>query len=216
MQKIIYETVKTILEETPFVSFEADDEAMTFTCNQFDNPIVLAITSYCYLIDCEKKNDPNQIVHVINVGFYENVDPYEDDAMVGFLYCKKRTLEEVVQYNINKAKEIKKIVDNLHVVLNTIRMNFFTESIICQINDTDGCGFMTRDDLGVNNSSLHNWWTCYSILDNGKFFVKNYGYGHKFLSHKCYNRDDLMKLDLLNFCRENLRNKEVFLKTGAY
>ena len=34
MQKIIYEAVKTILEETPFVSFEVDDEAMTFTCNK--------------------------------------------------------------------------------------------------------------------------------------------------------------------------------------
>ena len=215
MQKIIYEAVKTILEETPFVSFEADDEAMTFTCNQFDNPIVLAITKYRDHLNCENI-DPYQIYHVINVGYFEKVDPYEEDARMRFRWCKERTFEEVVQHKINKAKEMKKIVDNLHVVLNTIRMNFFTESIRCRISNIDGCGFLTRDVLGVNNSCLHNGWTCYSILDNGMFFVEYYGYKYNFFSHKRYNHDDLMKLDLLNFCRKNLRNKEIFLKTGAY
>lgn len=45
MQNIIYKLTKDILEETPFVSFKADDKAMTFTCNQFDQPIVLAIVN---------------------------------------------------------------------------------------------------------------------------------------------------------------------------
>jgi hypothetical protein len=45
MQNIIYNLTKDILEETPFVSFEADDKAMTFTCNSFDRPIVLNITN---------------------------------------------------------------------------------------------------------------------------------------------------------------------------
>ena len=215
MQKLIYETVKTILEETPFVSFEADDEAMTFTCNQFDNPIVLAITKHRNISDCEKKNDPNQLVHVINVGSFENIDPYEEDTRMRFRWCKKRTLEEVVQHNIKKVKGMKKIVDNLQFILNTIRMNFFTESIIGRIDDINGCSFMTRDVLGVNRSSLHNGLTCYSILDNGMFFVEYYGYKYNFFSHKRYNHDDLMELDLLNFCRKNLRNKEIFLKTGA-
>ena len=189
---------------------------MTFTCNQFDNPIVLAITKYRNISDCEKI-DPYQIYHTINVGLFWNVDPYEEDARARFLYCKKRTLDEVVQHNIKKTKEMGKIVDDLHVVLNTIRTNFFTESIICQISNTNGCGFMTRDDLGINNSSLHDGWTCYSF-NGGMFFVEYYGYGYRydFFSHKCYNRDDLMKLDLLNFYRENWHDEKIFYKSKAY
>ena len=216
MQKLIYNLVKDILEETPFVSFEANDEAMTFTCNQFDNPIMLAITKHRTFSDCEKKSDPNQLVHVINVGSFENIDPYEEDAEKRFRWCRKRDLEEVVLHNIKRVKGMKKIVDNLHIILNTIRMNFFTESIICRIDDIHGCSFMTHDVLGDNNSSLNNGWTCYSVLDNGMFSVEYYGYRYNFFSHKRYNQDELMKFDPLNFCRENLRDEEIFKKIEAY
>ena len=186
MQKLIYETVKTILEETPFVSFEANDEAMTFTCNQFDRPIVLAInnTKSRNIFALEKTN-PDQILHVIHT--------------------------EVTSIFKVKGVDMEKIEPKLRVLLNTIRMNFLRESIHCIITDVDTCYFVERCVPRVMHG-LGEIYTYYVVRDTGELGITNRGWEHNFSTPEFYCDEDLMELDVINFFRENMYNEEIFTK----
>ena len=180
---------------------------------QFDQPIVLAITNRDAIFDYEKI-DPNQIDHVIDVGYIGGIIPYEDRLTL----LKKRhrstretlSLEEVTEYHCFKVERIEALVLKLRVLLNTIRMNFLTESIHCRINDDDDCYFVTRsipkdpEDYAVYGEC----YTYYNFSDNGGFTIENYDHGCTYYSKTYY--DNLCEIDILNFCRENKYNKEIF------
>lgn len=216
MQKIIYTLVKDILEEaTPFVSFEVDDAAMTFTCNQFDNPIVLAITGTENIFDCEK-SDPNQIVHVINTYNVGRVFPYEDHLSMLKKHYRSRgetrkapSLKKVTKRHGIKVECIEAIMPKLPVILNTIKMNFLSESTYCRIDDREFY-FVRRSipDAPEYFKILGETQTFYRLSDGGRITIVNYDTECTLFSKSHY--ENPCEMDILKFCDENMFDENIF------
>ena len=176
MQKIIYEEVKTILEETPFVSFEADDEAMTFTCNQFDRPIVLAITS--------------------DVPYHEfNADQKDDyDADHEICVCSHKRWCEM------KPEFIEIVV---RLVLSDIRDNFFDFNYRYTIGqrEDDTQIYKTHRSMETASDSEPLEFAYYVDIINNYYSVKGYvliagSDGEDYMVDKSYIIDGLDNINI--------------------
>ena len=216
MQKIIYTLVKDILEEaTPFVSFEADDAAMTFTCNQFDNPIMLAITDTENIFDC-KKSDPNQIVHVINTYKVGRIFPYEDHLSMLKRRLRSRgktreapSLEEVIERHEFKVESIEAVMLKLPTILNTIKMNFLAESTYCRIDDNEF--YFVRRSIPEDPEDyliFGETHTYYYLSDRGRIIIVNNDSECTLFSKTYY--ENPCEMDILRFCRENVYDENIF------